>query len=75
VLPPLAALPPRTVERVAADANTRGLSQPGARGLVHGLISKRARPRHDADLALHVNVPRHDADLALSGLDDACVRA
>ncbi|HPF28354.1 MAG TPA: fused MFS/spermidine synthase, partial [Steroidobacteraceae bacterium] len=50
--------------KIAADTDRRGLAKPFLRGLEHGLIGQRARPRHDADRTLLEDVTRHDADLA-----------
>ena len=59
----------RARERVAADTNAEGLSQPGFGGLVDGLVGQGARTRHDADDALFVDVAGHDAELAFARLD------
>src|SRR6185437_1781805 len=59
------------VDRIAADADHRGLAQAHVGRLEHGFIRQRARTRHDRDLAWLVDVARHDADLAFAGRDDA----
>src|SRR5690606_18200653 len=64
------------LDRVAADADGRGLAEAEVRGLLHRLVGQRAGARDDADRALLVDMPRHDADLAFAGRDDAgAVRA
>src|SRR5690606_23351509 len=59
------------LDRVAADADHRGLAEALLGGLVHGFIRQRAGARNDGDLARLVDVARHDADLALARGDDA----
>src|SRR5581483_10051353 len=59
------------LDRVAADADRRGLAKSLLRGLEHRLIGQRARARHDPDIARTENIRRHDADLALAGGHDA----
>ena len=57
---------------VSADSNTRGLADPQARKLSHGLVGQSAAPRDDADPAGLVDMAGHDADLATrAGRDDA----
>src|SRR5690348_3039921 len=59
------------IDRIAADADHRGLAEADVGGLEHGFIRQRARARHDRDLAGLVDVAGHDADLAFAGRDDA----
>src|SRR6185312_2189920 len=59
------------VDGVAADPHAARLTEAGSGGLRHRLIGQGARARHDADIALGMDVPGHDADLALLGRDDA----
>merc|ERR1719350_1463278 len=56
---------------VAADADAGRLAEAGDGRLVHGLVSERAGPAHDANLPRRVDVARHDPHLALARLDDA----
>ena len=66
----------RAVDRVAADADRRGLAQADHRGLMHGFIGQRTRARDHADAALLEDRAGHDADLAFAGREDAgAVRA
>src|ERR1700728_1789359 len=51
---------------IAADADRSGLAKTFLCSLKHRLVSQRAGPRHDADLARLENISRHDADLALT---------
>ena len=37
-----------SVERIAADANTKSLTKPGQRGLVNSLICQSSRTRYNA---------------------------
>lgn len=55
------------LDRIAADADRRGLAEALLRGLEHRLIGQRAGARDDADIAGLEDVARHDADLALAG--------
>ena len=57
--------------RIATDAHAGALTQAVLGGLVHSLVSERARTRDDADAALLMDEARHDADLAFVGRDDA----
>src|SRR5690606_26962775 len=64
------------LDRIAADADRRGLAEAFLGGLEHGLIGERARARDDADRALLEDVGRHDADLrGVGGDDTGAVRA
>src|SRR5207248_3008028 len=66
----------RADDRVAADADTRGLADAAARELVHGFIDERPAAGHDADATHREDVAGHNADAALAGGDDArAVRA
>src|SRR5580704_8787684 len=53
-------------DRIAADADRRGLPEAFVRGLKHRLVGERAGARHDADLAGLEDARRHDADLAFA---------
>src|SRR6185312_5398317 len=53
-------------DRIAADADGRGLAEALARGLEHRFVGQRAGARHDPDRAGLEDVARHDADLALA---------
>src|SRR4051794_4417448 len=52
------------IDRVAADADTRGLSQSAAGQLPHGFISERPAARDNPDVASLVNVARGDPNAA-----------
>src|SRR5690606_34802410 len=58
------------VDRVAADADGRGLSQAERGELADRLVGQGAGARYHPDAALHVDVARHDADLEFIGSDD-----
>src|ERR1700733_5619462 len=51
---------------IAADADRSGLAKTFLCSLKHRLVSQRAGPRHDADLARLENIAGHNADLALA---------
>src|SRR5581483_11138110 len=55
------------VNRIAADADAGGLSEPDARQLVDRLIRERTAARDDTDAPGLENMTRHDADFALAG--------
>src|SRR5580658_2852006 len=57
--------------RIATDADTGALPEPGVRRLKHSLIREGAGARNNAHGALLVDEAGHDADLALPGRDDA----
>src|SRR5262249_41348827 len=64
------------LDRIAADADRRGLAEPFARGLVYRLVGQRSGTRDDADLAGLEDVAGHDADLAFArGHHPGAVRA
>jgi hypothetical protein len=54
----------RADNRIAADADARGLADAQLRQLMHGLIRERSAAAHHADVSLLVNPPRHDSHLA-----------
>src|ERR1700736_3290961 len=56
--------------RVAANTDTRALTQPDVGRLIDRLVGQRAGARHDSNRALLVNEARHDPDLALFRCDD-----
>ena len=67
-----------SIDRVAADADARGLPCPAAGELPDCFVGERAAARDDADVALLVNVAGRDADaatavriLAFAGRHDA----
>ena len=51
------------VDRVAADADARGLAEAALGQLMHHLVGERAAARDDADGPCLVDVAGHDADL------------
>src|SRR5271165_1589023 len=57
-------------DRVAANADGRGLSDAARRQLIHRLVGQRARARDDADVPFLVDVRGHDANLAPARRDD-----
>jgi hypothetical protein len=61
----------RATERITSNTHNKGLAQSSLRSLVHGLVSERARARHDADATALVDEAGHDADLALAWRNDA----
>ena len=66
----------RADQRVAADADARGLPQPVPGELVDGLVGQRAALRHDADPAFLADVAGDDTGLACPAVDQArAVRA
>lgn len=60
-----------SIERITANADAQRLAKADFGCLVNSFVGERARTRHNANLALGVNVSGHDADLALARLDDA----
>src|SRR6185436_15476998 len=52
------------VHWIAADSNTRGLSDSPASQLPHGFVGERAAARNHANISLFVNVPRRNANAA-----------
>src|SRR5262245_45355425 len=61
----------RAVQRIAPDADARGLPDALFCQLSDSLISERARAADDAHRAAQVNVTGHDADFAFIRRDDA----
>jgi hypothetical protein len=61
----------RARDRVAADADDRGVAEAGLGQLVADLVGQRARARDDADVALGEEARRDDADVGLARREDA----
>jgi len=59
-----------SVERIAADANAKGLAKANLCGLVDGLIRKSSRPGNNTDLTFLVNMAWHNTNLATTRSDD-----
>ena len=57
----------RADDRVAADPDAGGLSDPGVGHRLDRLVGERARPAHDPDPALAVDRARDDPDLGRAG--------
>src|SRR5215813_5965967 len=57
--------------RIAADADTRGLANAEARELIHSFVRERPAAADNANVAGLVNSSRHDADFAFAGRNDA----
>src|SRR5690606_10285338 len=65
-----------SMDGIAADAHRRGLSQPGHGRLMHGLVGKSSRSRHDAYAALGMDGAGSDAYFAnAGGRDTGAIRS